>query len=98
MNGYLSRGIVIVDHTDTLENSRIAAIISDLGYPAKVVSTNEIQAKKIFFSSTPKWVTQSRGPIRQRLQQQRPVQCNIIVMAEIIQSLFYTEQLKIVNQ
>jgi len=53
MKGYLSRGIVIVDHTNTLENSRIAAIISGLGYPAKVVSTNEIQAKKAF-SKVPK--------------------------------------------
>ena len=48
MNGYLSRGVVMVDHTDTLENSRIAAIISDLGYPAKALSTNEVPAQKAF--------------------------------------------------
>jgi hypothetical protein len=48
MNGYLSRGIVIIDHEDSLENSRIAAIISDLGYPARVASTNEIKAQKGF--------------------------------------------------
>ena len=60
MNGYLSRGIVIVDHTDTLENSRIAAIISDLGYPAKVVSTNEIQAKKAF-SAAPRNGSPNQG-------------------------------------
>ena len=35
MNGYISRGIVIVDHAADLESSRIAAIISGLGYPAK---------------------------------------------------------------
>jgi copper chaperone CopZ len=52
MTGYLSRGIVIVDHTDTLENSRIAAVISGLGYPARVLSTNEIPAQKAF-SATP---------------------------------------------
>lgn len=48
MNGYLSRGIVIVDHAETLENNRIAAIISDLGYPARALSTNEIPAQKTF--------------------------------------------------
>jgi copper chaperone CopZ len=53
MNGYLSRGIVIVDHTNTLETSRIAAIISNLGYPANVVSTNEIQVQKAFSAAPP---------------------------------------------
>ena len=48
MNGYLSRGVVMVDHTDALENSRIAAIISDLGYPAKALSTNEVPTQKAF--------------------------------------------------
>ena len=48
MNGYLSRGIVIVDHADALENSRIAAIISDLGYPARVLATNEVPAQQAF--------------------------------------------------
>jgi copper chaperone CopZ len=48
MNGYLSRGIVIVDHTDASENSKIAAVISGLGYPARVVATNEIPTQKTF--------------------------------------------------
>ena len=48
MNGYLSRGIVIVDHAESLENSRIAAIISDLGYPARVLATNVVPAQKAF--------------------------------------------------
>ena len=48
MNGYLSRGIVIVDHTNALETNRIAAIISGLGYPARAVATNEIPAQKAF--------------------------------------------------
>ena len=48
MNGYLSRGIVLVDHAETLENSRIAAIISGLGYPARVLATNEVSAQKAF--------------------------------------------------
>ncbi len=52
MNGYLSRGVVLVDHADTLENNRIAAIISGLGYPARVVSTNEIPAQKTFTATT----------------------------------------------
>jgi len=52
MNGYLSRGVVLVDHTDTLENSRIAAIISGLGYPARVLATNVIPAQKAFASTT----------------------------------------------
>jgi copper chaperone CopZ len=51
MNGYLSRGVVLVDHADTLENNRIAAIISGLGYPARVVATNEIAAQNAFAKS-----------------------------------------------
>jgi len=51
MNGYLSRGIVLVDHAGTLENSRIAAVISGLGYPARVVATNEVPAQKAFAAS-----------------------------------------------
>ncbi|MBW2465715.1 MAG: heavy-metal-associated domain-containing protein [Deltaproteobacteria bacterium] len=48
MNGYLSRGVVIVDHANDLESSRIAAIITSLGYPAKAVATNYIPAQKAF--------------------------------------------------
>jgi copper chaperone CopZ len=48
MNGYLSRGIVIVDHDDDLESSRIAAIISGLGYPAKSIDTTSIPAQKAY--------------------------------------------------
>ena len=48
MNGYLSRGIVLVDHAETLENSRIAAVISGLGYPARVLATNGVPAQKAF--------------------------------------------------
>jgi copper chaperone CopZ len=48
MNGYLSRGIVIVDHADTKANNRIAAIITGLGYPARVMATNEVPAQKAF--------------------------------------------------
>ena len=53
MQGFLSRGIVIVDHTESLENSRIAAVISGLGYPARVLATNEVPAQKAF-TSTPR--------------------------------------------
>jgi copper chaperone CopZ len=59
MNGYLSRGMVLVDHADTLENSRIAAVISGLGYPARVVATNEVPALKAF-AATPN--TDSANP------------------------------------
>ena len=48
MAGYLSRGIIIVDHAADLESGRIAAIISGLGYPAKVMATNYIPARKSF--------------------------------------------------
>jgi len=50
MQGYLNRGIVIVDHTDNLKNSRIAAVISGLGYPARVLATNEVPAQKAYTS------------------------------------------------
>lgn len=52
MNSYLSRGMVIVDHAAGLESSRIAAIISDLGYPAKAVDTATIPAQKAYRAST----------------------------------------------
>jgi hypothetical protein len=48
MNGYISRGIVIVDHAADLESSRIAAIISGLGYPAKSIDTTSIPAQKVY--------------------------------------------------
>ncbi|MDX1775501.1 MAG: heavy metal-associated domain-containing protein [Desulfobulbales bacterium] len=48
MNGYLSRGIVMVDHADASENNMIADVISGLGYPARVVATNEIPVQKTF--------------------------------------------------
>jgi len=48
MNAYLSRGVVIIDHASTYENNKIASAISGLGYPARVVSTNEIPAQKTF--------------------------------------------------
>ncbi|HKJ14387.1 MAG TPA: heavy metal-associated domain-containing protein [Desulfobulbales bacterium] len=56
MQGYLNRGIVIVDHTDNLENSRIAAVITGLGYPARVLATNEVPAQKAY-TSTPRAVS-----------------------------------------
>lgn len=52
MRGYLSRGYVLVDHTDDLESQRIAAVISGLGYPARVVATNEVPAPKAFTSKS----------------------------------------------
>jgi copper chaperone CopZ len=48
MNGYISRGIVIVDHAADLESSRIAAIISGHGYPAKSIDTTSIPAQKVY--------------------------------------------------
>ena len=51
MNGYISRGIVIVDHAADLESSRVAAIISGLGYPAKAMETAEIPAQKAYKAS-----------------------------------------------
>jgi copper chaperone CopZ len=52
MKGYLNRGIVLVDHVTTFDNSKIAAAISNLGYPARVVATNEISAQN-GFGATP---------------------------------------------
>ena len=48
MNGYLSRGVVIVDHADASVNNKIAEAISGLGYPARILATNEIPAQKAF--------------------------------------------------
>jgi copper chaperone CopZ len=55
MKGYLSRGVVIVDHAASLDNSRIVAVISQLGYPARIVALNEVPAPKAYaagFSNT----------------------------------------------
>jgi copper chaperone CopZ len=51
MKGYINRGVVIVDHVNTFDNSKIAAAISSLGYPARVVAANEIPAQKAFTAS-----------------------------------------------
>jgi copper chaperone CopZ len=48
MKGYLSRGVVIVDHSASLDNSRIAATISKLGYPARILALNEVPAQKAY--------------------------------------------------
>lgn len=50
MKGYLSRGVIIVDHTPSLDNSRIAAAITNLGYPARIVALNDVPAPKAFSS------------------------------------------------
>jgi len=51
MKGYLNRGVVIVDHVSAFDNSKIAAAISGLGYPARVVAANEIPAQSAFAST-----------------------------------------------
>jgi copper chaperone CopZ len=51
MNSYLSRGVVIVDHATAEKNDKIAATISGLGYPARVLATNELPAQKAFSAS-----------------------------------------------
>jgi len=51
MKGYLNRGVVIVDHVNTFDNSRIAASISELGYPARVIAANEIPTQNAFTTS-----------------------------------------------
>jgi copper chaperone CopZ len=60
MRGYLSRGYVLVDHTEDLKNQRIAAVISGLGYPARVVATNEVPAPKAY-TSKPNTGSQGRA-------------------------------------
>ncbi len=52
MNGYLSRGIIIVDHAVVSVNKEIATAITGLGYPARILATNEIPAQKTF-TTTP---------------------------------------------
>ena len=48
MKGYLSRGVVIVDHTNTFDNTKIAAAISALGYPVRILALNKIPAQKLY--------------------------------------------------
>ncbi len=47
MNGDAQRGVVTIDHQSALNGNTIAAAITTLGYPAKVVSTTKISAQKI---------------------------------------------------
>ncbi len=46
MNGDTQRGVVTIDHQSALNGNTIAAAITTLGYPAKVVSTTKISARK----------------------------------------------------
>ena len=48
MQGYLSRGVIIVDHAAAFDNSRLAAAITDLGYPARILALNEIPVQKAY--------------------------------------------------
>jgi copper chaperone len=52
MKGYLSRGIVIVDHSAGLDNSTIAAAISRLGYPARILALNEVPTQKAYCTNS----------------------------------------------
>ena len=51
MKGYLNRGIVIVDHTSNCETGKIVEAISNIGYPARIIATNEISARYAFGAS-----------------------------------------------
>lgn len=42
MNADLRQGVVVVDHQASLEGEAIASAITELGYPAKAVSTRDI--------------------------------------------------------
>ncbi len=52
MTGNLRMGAVIVDHVPSLKGEKIAAIITKLGYPAKVISEITIDEKDSI-SNTP---------------------------------------------
>jgi len=61
MKGYLNRGVVIVDHVNTFDNNKIAAAISSLGYPARVVAANEIPAPNAFAATPNSGATRPGG-------------------------------------
>jgi len=42
MDADLRQGVVVVEHQSSLEGEKIASAITELGYPAKVVSTQDI--------------------------------------------------------
>jgi len=46
INGDAQKGVVTIDHESALNGAAIAAAITSLGYPAKVVSTTKISARK----------------------------------------------------
>ena len=47
MNGFLDRGMVIVDHETSTAGEAIATAISGLGYPARVLSATDLSADKV---------------------------------------------------
>jgi copper chaperone CopZ len=51
MRGDLAQGIVQVDHQPSLAGAKIAAVITELGYPARIVSETKIAAQETFSSS-----------------------------------------------
>jgi copper chaperone CopZ len=64
MKGYLSRGVIIVDHISTLDNKKIAEAISNLGYPARIVALNDVPAQKAFSASGRDVSQQNTNPVR----------------------------------
>jgi len=64
MKGYLSRGVVIVDHTINLDNNRIAAAITNLGYPARILALNDIPAQKAYSAGGLDNAPQNSNPVR----------------------------------
>jgi copper chaperone CopZ len=53
MGADLSHALVAVDHTKSLESKKIAEAITSIGYPAKILSVEEIDSSKAFVPSNP---------------------------------------------
>jgi copper chaperone CopZ len=52
LRGDLAQGIVQVDHQPALSGEKIAAIITELGYPARIVSEDNVTSQDSFATSS----------------------------------------------
>ena len=57
----IDKGLVVVDHGQSLTNKQIAEAITSIGYPAKVASESEYDLPESISSESPGWISPKDG-------------------------------------
>jgi len=94
MKGILSRGVVIVDHSASLDNSRIVAVISKLGYPARIVALNEVPARKAYAAGFRKTVSDKTTPSGYSCNSKGPCNATAASWQELYRRYFSSKESK----